>query len=363
MKFVIMAGGLGSKLWPYSRSRAPKQFIKIVGEKTLFQMNLEALLKRYAADDIFVSVTEELVHFVEEQAPQIPKENYIVEPMMRDTGPAACLAMTKVAARYPNEIVYFYVQPVVVREPDEKYLDMIEEMERLVKEKGKLVTGTKIPEVAETGSDFFKMGKQIDSKKGMKIYEVDEFINVVKERMTLEQVEEIAKKFVVGIHTNHYTWIPEMFFKTVKKFRPDWYEVIEKLKTVIDTPDERKKVAEIYGAFEPARFEVVTTELIKEGGVIAVVLPFEWIHITTWGDVYRYRAAKKMPTVEGEVIEIEGEKNLIMGQKGKLIAMVGMKETVVVDTGDAIFIAPRSMSGKIKEVTDKLQEEKFKKYS
>src|SRR3989339_1502272 len=105
MKLVLMAGGLGSKLWPYSRVKAPKQFVKIIGEKTLFQITVEQLLAKYSVDDIFVSVTEELVHFVEEQTPQLKKENYIIEPMCLDTGPASCLAMAVVARRYPNEVV------------------------------------------------------------------------------------------------------------------------------------------------------------------------------------------------------------------------------------------------------------------
>lgn len=362
MKFVVMAGGLGSKLWPYSRVKAPKQFIKIIGDRTLFQMTVGALLKRYSINDIFVSITEELVHFVEEQVPKIPRENYIVEPMMRDTGPASCYAMAKVAAKYPNEVVYFYVQAVCVREPEERFLDMVGEMEQLVKREGKLVTGTIIPKYVETGSDLFRMGKKTTLGSKMDVYEVDEFINVVKERMTLEQVKEISSKFTVGTHTNHYTWRPTEFFKAVKRIRPDWYGVVEELKGVFGKENEMELIGDIYAKFEPNRFEVLTTELIKEGKVMAVVLPFDWSHITTWDDVYRYRAAKGLSTVEGEVIEVDGGENLVIGQGKRLISLVGMREMVVVDTEDAIFIAPRAMASRVKEVMDKLQEEKWRGY-
>ena len=362
MKFVIMAGGSGSKLWPYSRTKAPKQFIEIIGEKTLFQMTISALLKKYTVDDIFVSTTIDLVHFVEEQAPEIHKENYILEPVARDTGPAACLAMAKVAVRYPNEVVYFYVQPVVVREPEDRFLDMIGEMEQLVLKEGKLITGTMIPKYVETGSDLFRMGKKTTLGSNMDVYEVDEFINVVKERMTLEQVIEISSKFTVGTHTNHYTWRPTEFFEAIKSIRPDWFGVIEELRTIFGKENEAELMPEIYAKFEPNRFEVVTTELIKEGKVMAMVLPFSWTHITTWEDVYRYRLAKNIPVVDEEVIEIESADNLVISQNKKLISLVGMKEMVVVETDDAIFIAPRTMASRVKEVTDKFQEEKWKKY-
>lgn len=362
MKFVIMVGGLGSKLWPLSRVKAPKQFIKIVGEKTLFQMSVDYLLKRYTVSDIFVATTEDVVAMAKEQVPEIPDENYIIEPMMRDTGPASCYAMAKVAAKYPDEVVYFYVQAVCTRDPADRYLDMIEEMEKLVISEGKLVTGTIIPKYAEMGSDLFKLSEKRSLESGMDVYEVSEFINVVKERMTLEQVKEISSKYTVGTHTNHYTWRPKEFFEAIKQIRPDWYQVIEELRLNFGKDNEKEKTREIYGKFEPNRFEVVTTELIKEGGLMAIKLPYDWVHITTWDDVYRYRLSKNIPVTEGELIEVESGDNLVLTKKDKLVSLVGMKDIVVVDTEDAIFIAPRSMVGKVKEITDRLQEEKYQKY-
>ena len=355
MKFVIMAGGSGSKLWPYSRVKAPKQFIDIVGERTLFQMTVDALLTRYTLSDIFVSTTDDLVHFIEEQAPNIPKENYIIEPMARDTGPASCFAMAKVAAKYPDEVVYFYVQPVVVREPKERFLDMVAEMEKLVMAQGKLITGTIIPKYVETGSDLFKMGKKATLDSAMDVYEVEEFVNVVNERMSLEQVTEISSKFVVGTHTNHYTWRPKEFFEAIQRHRPDWYSVVEELRQTFGKENEKELIGNIYSKFEPNRFEVVTTEIIKEGKLMAMSLPFEWTHITTWDDVYRYRLAKNLPTVEGDAVEIESSGNLVVTKNNKTVTLVGMKDMAVVETDDAIFIAPRNMVNKVKEITDKLK--------
>lgn len=361
MKFVIMAGGSGSKLWPYSRQKAPKQFIKIIGDKTLFQMNVGALLKQYKAEDIFVSTTEEVAHFAIEQVPEIPKENYIIEPEIKNTGPASCFAMAKVAARYPDEVVHFYVQPVVVREPEEKYLEMIGEMEDLVKRFGKLITGMMVPKYTEMGSDLFVMGKKI-VERGMEVYEIEEFINVVKERMTLEQVEEISRRHVVGTHTNHYTWRPKEFFEAVSRLKPDWYETIEELRGVFGQENERELVAEIYARFVSGRIEELTTELIKEGKVMAVELPFEWRHITTWDDVYRYRKEKGLPMVKGEVVEVESSDNLVLSEGKRLISLVGMKEVVVVETDSAVLIVPRVMAGKVADVMDRLKEKGREKY-
>lgn len=356
MKFVLMAGGTGSKLWPMSRANAPKQFIKIVGEKTLFQESLESLLRKYKPEDIFVSTTEELKHFVEEQGPQILKENYIIEPVMRDTGPASCLAMAKVAARYPDEVVYFYVQVVCTRDPAEKFLDMLEVTENLVKDTGKLVTGTIIPKYTETGSDLMKLGEERVLDGGIKAFQIEEFFNVVKERWPAEKVEDLYKNNTVGTHTNHLTWRPKEFFEAVKKYRPDWFDVIERISQVLGKEEETAQLKQLYPEFEAGRIELITTELIKEGRVMTVELPFEWWHITTWDDVYRYRIKKGLPEIEGEVIEVDSKNNLILNQGKKLVSVVGMEDVVVVETGDVIFIAPKTKAAKVKEITEKLVE-------
>ena len=90
---------------------------------------------------------------------------------------------------------------------------------------------------------------------------------------------------------------------------------------------------------------------------MAVVFPFKWTHITTWDDVYRYRLAKGLPTINGESLEIDSYGNLVMAKDKKMVALVGVKDMAIIETDEAIFIAPRVMAGRIKEVTDKLQEE------
>lgn len=356
MKFIIMAGGLGTKLWPVSREDAPKQFYPLIGKKTLFQLNVEALLERYSPYDIYVSTTEKLLHFVREQAPQIPGENYIIEPPEgRDTGPASGFAMLKLYQKFPDEVVMFYVQSPIVRNPTDKYLDMVESMEKLVKKYGQLVTGTQIPRYLETGSDLLKLGANVPSTNGIVVHQVSDFIDVVKDRMTLEQVTEIASQDKVGTHCNHNTWTPAKLLDAIKEFRPDWYSVLMKIQEVLGTPEEEEKVKRLYEQFEPGRIELVTKQLMKRGEVQAVIVPYKWTHITTWDDVARYYLEEAIETHQTEVIEVESKDNLVLSDTKKLIALVGIKDTVVVETPDSILVVPKEMANKVKEVHDILK--------
>ena len=363
MKFVIMAGGSGTKLWPVSRDTAPKQFYPLIGKKTLFQLNVEALLERYSPHDIFISTTEKLIHFVEEQAPQIPGENFIIEPPEgKDTGPASGYAMLRVGQRFPNEVVMFYVQAPIIRTPVDRYLDMVEGLEKLVQKYGQLATGTQIPRYLETGSDLLRLGVKVPSTNGLEVHQVTDFIDVVKDRMTLAQVTEIAKESTVGTHSNHNTWTPEKLLEAYKEIRPDWYSILMEIKECFGQPSEKEKIAALYQKFEPGRVELVTRVLMKRGEVQAVVLPYKWTHITTWDDVARYYIEESIETHQTEVIEVESTNNLVLSDTKKLITLVGMKDMVVIETPDSILVVPKSMANKVKEVHDILKTRGYEEY-
>lgn len=356
MKFVVMAGGNGTKLWPVSREDAPKQFYPLIGKKTLFQLNVEALLERHSPNDIYVSTTQKLAHFVLEQAPQIPGENYIIEPPLgKDTGPASGFAMLKIKQKFPDEVVMFYVQTPITRNPTDKYLDMIETMEELVKTEGKLVTGTNIPRYVETGSDLLKLGEGNTHKNGHVFHEVTGFVDVVKDRMTHEQVETIMKNSVVGTHCNHNTWTPNSLLAAIQELRPDWYEILMRIENEFGKENEESNIEEIYAEFEPGRIELITRELMKQGKVLAVVLPYKWTHITTWNDVASYYKDEAIPTHQTQVIEVDSTNNLVLSDTKKLVALIGLENIAVIETPDSILIVPKNQANKVKEVHDILK--------
>lgn len=356
MKFIIMAGGQGTKLWPISRERLPKQFQKIVGKKTLFQNNVDALLKKYKPEDIFVSTNQEYLKYVKKQAPEIPQENYIVEPALKkDTGPASGYAMLKVAAKYPKEVVMFYVQPVVIRSPEEKYLEMIEGIEYIVKNHNKLVSGGMRPTYADMGSDYLRLGKNIQTKNNLEVYEVDKFVNRIGD---YQKTKELIEHFKVSTHCNHYTAYPDFMLEQFKIYRPDWYKVMMKIKRVIGSSNEYEQVAKIYAEFEPGRIEYVTEQVFNNQNGVIVILPFKWIHITTWNDIYEYSVSKSGETyTEGNIINIDAKQSFIKStNKKKLIATIGLENTIVINTDDVLLICDKNRTSEIKKILDKLKE-------
>src|SRR5690554_1234023 len=105
MKIILFAGGTGKRFWPVSRVKSPKQFLAIIEDKPLLRIRYDLLREAFPASDIFVSLGQQYRHEVEQIIPELPKENIIAEPMMRDTGPAVGLAIAYVTKMFPDEVI------------------------------------------------------------------------------------------------------------------------------------------------------------------------------------------------------------------------------------------------------------------
>jgi len=141
MKFIVTAGGQGTKLWPYSTEDIPKQFQKIVGDESLFTYTINILLKRYSPEDIFVSTKKRYVGLGVAQAPRISVKNYILEPdIQKGRGPGEGFAFLRLSMLHPDE-PFMVIQADCFRLPEDKFLDMIDYAEKLVKRDKKFITG------------------------------------------------------------------------------------------------------------------------------------------------------------------------------------------------------------------------------
>jgi mannose-1-phosphate guanylyltransferase len=362
MKFIVMAGGLGTKLWPISRDKKPKQFQPMFNSKTLLQLNIESLLTKYKPEDIFIATNKEYLQMIKEQNPQVPDSNYIIEPSFkRDTGPATGYALLKVSMLFPNEPINFYVQPVVIREPVEKYVQMLEGIEDLIKKDRKLISGGQKPSYPDMGSDYFKLDKKVESKNDLEVYDVEQFVDRLGD---YEKTKELLENNVISTHCNHYSWLPELALDAFRKYTPEWYSALMEIKASIGTPDEEEVTNRVYESMKPGRFEEVSRNVFnnKEGQI--VILPFKWTHISTWNDMYEYSEKDNNSNlVEGNVINIDTKGTVIKStNKKKLIATIGLEDMVIVDTDDALLICPRNKAGEIKKILEEIKSRKEEEF-
>ena len=360
MKFIVSAGGQGTKLWPYSTKDTPKQFQMILGQRSLYQHNIDILLEQYDAADIFISTKESYIKYVKEQSPMIPEENYLIEPdIRRDRGPGDGLAILRLSLKHPDE-PFMVVQSDCIREPSDRYIAMIAEMERVAVETHKLVTGGIKTEKPIVGIDYLSLGAKIKSKSGLEIHEIEKF---VERPQTMTEIEEIIRGATIITHSNQITWYPEEFLAAYKKYKPSWYKALMTIKEAIGTAKEREVVEKVYAGMDKAPTEVVTKKIMNQGGAVAVVLPYNWSDIGTWSSLHDYFSTNGQNYIDAETsLVLDSNGSIVKTQSKKLVAMLGVEDIVVVETDDALLVMNKRSSGDVGKVLDELKNRGLDKY-
>lgn len=357
MKFIVMAGGQGTKLWPMSRFTRPKQFQTIVGSNSLFKTNVDALLSRFPPEDVFISTKKAYKSFIQTDAPQIPIENIILEPdIKKDQGPATGFAALKAAHRYPNE-PFMVIQADCLRSPKESYLDMLEEADRLVKKDKRLITGGIRPMSPDMGSDYLMFGDKIPTDGKLEVYKIAKFVNRLGD---YKKTKELIENFHVSTHCNHHCWFAGQLLDAFKEFKPNWYENLMQITEYFDKSNEEEMTENFYSQIEAGPVEVVTSHIFEREGSV-ILLPFRWTDVGSWSSIYDYQEHDNY--YEGkEVVSLDAKGNLIKLEKEKLVVLFGVQDLVIVETPDALLVTQREKSGKMGEVLKKIKEGGLDKY-
>lgn len=355
MKIIVTAGGQGTKLWPYSRETKPKQFQAVVGDKSLYTETIDVLLQKFAPEDVFISTKRKFIKFVSEQSPQIPLKNYIIEPdIAKDRGPGEGLAFLKLSVMYPDE-PFFVVQADCVRKPEAAFLQMIEDAGKMVEKDKKYITGGLKATEPNMGVDYLQLGSKVEGA-GQEMYEVDAFLG---RKSSYRETKELIENFHIVTHCNHSCWYPELMLDAYKKYRPDWYEALMKIKDALDKPGEDAAIEEIYSSMEKGATEEVTKQVMQNGDARIILLPFKWTDIGTWGSVYEFfvDGDDVGNYKDGHVVTIDTTGSLIKtSSEKKLVAVAGVEDLVIVDTDDILLVIPKEKIEKIKELQTVLKE-------
>jgi len=342
-----MCGGVGSKMWPLSRKTSPKHFLPLIKGKSLFQINYQVLKKKFAPEEIFVQTNEEQAKIAQKQAPEIPKKNYFIEPELRNHGPATGLMVAKLFSLDPDE-PFITIQTDVLRIPENNFLNMIDQIDGLIRNDGKLVTGGIRPTYAIMGVDYLLAENKIESTGNMNIYRMNKWL----ERDAKDEVEKYLKKKAVFAHANHYAWTPRLMINAYKRLAPDWYGPLTKIIEAAGTSREKNVIAREYSKMEKAPVERITSIELNEGYVVE--LPFQWIDFGTWESLAEYE--KDQPKNKNNNIFLDSKNCFVKTIKPKTTAVIGINDLVVIDSGDALLVCPKKQSGRVGEVVDKLKE-------
>jgi mannose-1-phosphate guanylyltransferase len=340
---VIICGGVGTKMWPASRQSLPKHFLPLIEGKSLFQITYDSLRKKFEAKDIYVSTTAGQVDLARLQESEIPEDNFILEPEMKNHGPATGLVAAFLVKKGLGDEPFMLVQPDDLREPEEKFFEMMDACDELARREKKYITGGIKPDYAIMGIDYLVKGDKVETANGVEVYKVAKFVW----RGTKEMAEELIKDGQALTHSNHTCMTPNNLLEMLQKYKTEWYEPLMNYVNGAELATE-------YSKMPKGPIEDVTQKVHEAGESLVVELPFKWFDIGTWESLERYEVKSQKSKVKSQkVIEIESENNYIRSDKH--VALIGIEGLTIIDTPDAILICKKDMTGRVGEVVEKLK--------
>lgn len=343
MKPVIICGGIGSKMWPMSRSSMPKHFLPLIGGKSLFELNWEALRLKFKPEEIFLQTNEVQAEIAKKLVPEIVSENIFVEPEMRNQGPATGFAAAQLIKRGFGDEPFILVQADVLREPSGKFIDMIDAVSDNCG-KGQYITGGFVPVTVVQGVDYLVKGDLVTEINGVKIFKVIGYIDRTEE----EKIKQYLGTDKLLLHANHTAMTPNDLLVMYKKYKPEWYQPLVNI-------SKNEDVIKNYADMPKGAIEEVTKLVYKNGEALVVELPFNWVDFGTWESVSNYMKKREMYNTN-DILEIGADDNFVYRNEKKYVALIGVDNLVVIDTKDGLLITKKDQTGKVGQVVDKLKE-------
>lgn len=344
---VIMAGGAGTRLWPLSRRRKPKQLLLLTGDTSLLQQTVRRTAALLKPADIYVITAAADVRATHEQLPQLPEENILGEPLARSTAVAAGLA-TVLARRDEDEIAIVLPADHFVSDAD-AFTDALREAVRTA-ERGYLVTLGVVPQHAATGYGYIKSGAPFHAAS--RTAPVERFVEKPSTAAAKRYLADGGYLWNAGI----FVWRVYAFRQAVQRFEPQLDAALSAIAGLHRLPGWMSGVRDLLEPIPAISIDVGIAEPAAAEGRLAVVpLAAGWSDIGSWSSLLEALSAREGKTLvaSGEHLDRDSERVLVHGGD-RLVVTVGLKDVIIVDTPDALLVCARDRAEEIKPVLEQI---------
>lgn len=351
---VIIAGGKGERFWPRSRGDRPKQFLSLVGESSLLQQSRERIAKLFVPENILVVTGREHLDIARQQLPDLPPENFIIEPEGRNTAPCIGLAALHLRKRDPDAVMAVFPADHLVQ-GKEGFLNSLETGLELAEANVALVTIGIGPTRPETGYGYIE--REEDAFPGdIPVFKVRRFV----EKPDLGKAMAYLQSGRFFWNSGIFIWRARLILEKIEKHLPELSRGLADIDVHIGTGDEQNAMERIF-CFLPA-ISIDYGIMEKEQDILVVRGDFGWDDLGSWAALKEWSPKDKDGTaVLGEHVAIDTTECLVYGQDA-LIATLGVRNLVIVQTSDVVLVCDRERSQEIKNLVQMLKEQKKDKY-
>jgi mannose-1-phosphate guanylyltransferase len=349
---VIMAGGGGTRLWPLSRQERPKQMLHLIGERSLFQIAVQRLDGVFPPERILVVTVAAQADELRRQAPELPAENFLLEPMPRGTASVIGLAAVVLSDRDPQAVMAVLTSDHFIGNED-KFKQLLRAGFQAASH-GHLVTLGIKPTYPATGYGYIQRGDHIRSIGDIAIYHALRFKEKPAEKQAISMLD-----------SGQYAWNSGMFVWQVNQIidefglqMPELSTRLKKISQAWNTPDSQD-------VLDREWFEINTQTIdygIMEGARNVVVIPaegLEWSDVGSWDSLFNVLNPDQDGNIilGAQTISIDTNDSLVIAnQEDRLVVTVGIEDLVVVDTGDVLLVCRKGESQKVRQIVDQLKQ-------
>ena len=357
---IIMAGGRGERFWPLSREKTPKQLLTLLGKRSFLQQAVDRVLPLVPLKNIFIITNQAQAAAVRKQLAKLPKDNVVAEPIGRDTCAAVALGAALVGARSVTGVMAVLPADHVI--PEEKKFQQVLADAFDVAARGRVIVTIGIkPTEPATGYGYIHTGAELPPPEGVKKYATTFF-------EALQFVEKPNYETAVGyLSSGQYRWNAGMFvwsYATVaeglQSHQPEIFEASQRWLKVAKNPAKlARTLAKEYPGIKKISIDFALMEKAKN--VVCADGAFAWDDLGAWPALARHLQPDEAGNCTvGELIHVDAARNIIFDARKKRtpITLVGLSDTIVVQTDDAVLIAPKNEAQKIKDLVKKLGADK-----
>lgn len=341
---VIMAGGVGSRFWPKSREKQPKQLLNIFGNDTMIQSTVARLNGLIPNDNIFIITNSLQQNEVIKQLPYIPEKNIIAEPFGKNTAAAIGLASI-IINKLNNDSTILVLPADHLINNVKKFQETIKIADEFIEHSDGLITFGITPTRPETGYGYIQINESTNNKN---VFKVKTFAEKPNYSTAVSFIESGDFYWNSGM----FIWRTEKILSEIKSFMPELDEGLELIKKAIGTKSFNKTLKHVYGQLKSVSIDYGVME--KSNCVYLIKGEFDWSDVGSWEEVYLKSPKSENGMVEiGDVFSIKS-KDCYVSTK-KFSAIVGVENLIVIDTDDSLLVCNRQNAQDVKLVVDYLK--------
>jgi mannose-1-phosphate guanylyltransferase len=357
---VIMAGGGGTRFWPWSRETRPKQVLPILSPRTMIRETVDRIQPLVPPERILIVTSRSQARQLHREVPRIPAENLLLEPVGKNTAPCLGLAAVHVQRTNPDAVLIVLPADHYIGAPD-KFLRTLQRAAEFASREKYLITLGITPTGPETGYGYVQKGPVLGRVRETEVFRAKAF----REKPTLQKAKAYLRRGDYLWNSGMFIWRVGVFWEALEKCLPRLHRDMQELKASLGKRRERKILEKVYSRCPSISVDYGVME--KAPNVALIEARFGWSDVGSWsvlgnicpqdpqGNVRIQRGGKgKIVTIDSSGCVIRGEKNLI--------AVLGLKDIVVAEAGDAILVCPRDRSQDVRRILQELKQRGWKEY-